>query len=149
MEPTNMSGKHSDSNADLPSRVHGGDRAAANEHLPRSIWQPGVVQRLADYIKHLRKVDQQSNEPNVAGQPNQRHVCTRNPHYSCLCARGVCANDDATYRHARGPYLPVNPSTSTSTSVRTPKPNEFGNFRCPISGQLCSESVCREWCSGS
>lgn len=105
--------------------------------MPRSVWQPGVVQRLADYIKQLREVDQQSNEPHVAGKSDQPHVCPRNPHRTCNCPRGTCADDSESYRFARGPYR-----------IATPKPNELGNFRCPVSGQLCSANICREWCSG-
>lgn len=142
-----MQGKHPDSKPDLPSRVHGINRPAANEQLPRSIWQPGVVQRLADYIRHVREVDQQSDKPHVAGKPDQsgqRHVCKRDSSRSCSCPRGTCADDDATYRHARGPYLVAR----SDPNIPTPKPNHLGQFRCPISGKLCSEFDCRDWCSG-
>lgn len=138
MEPTNMPDKHAKPDAAMPGRVHGADHAAANEHMPRSVWQPGVVRVLADYIKQLRQVDDESNKRPVACQSSKSaqsgHVCTRNPHRSCNCHAGVCADDDATYRNARGPF------------VAAPKPNQLGNFRCPISGQLCSSNVCRDWC---
>jgi len=145
MEPTNMQPKHTDTDAVVPSRVHGKHSPVNDEYMPKSIWQPGVVRRLADYIKQLREVDDQSNQRVVANQPHQsdvsRHVCPRNPHRTCNCSAGVCADDSATYRHARGPFLP--------NRVPTPKPNNLGNFRCPITGQLCSFDVCREWCEGS
>ena len=138
MEPTNLPDQHAKSDAVVPSGVHGKYRAAANEYMPRSVWQSSVVRVLADYIKQLRQVDDESNKRPVARQPSESaksgHVCTRNPHRSCNCPAGVCADDDATYRDARGPF------------VATPKPNQLGNFRCPITGQLCSSNVCRDWC---
>lgn len=143
-----MQGNDANTNAVVPAGVHGLNNAAANEYVPRSVWQPGVVKHLADYIEHLRKVDQQSNESDVSSQPNkpnQSRICERNPHRICNCPRGVCADDDATYRFARGPYTATGDANGR---IRAPKPNEHGNFRCPISGFLCSESVCREWCSG-
>ena len=142
-----MSDKPSDADAVMPKRVHRLDHTAANEQLPKSIWQPGVVKRLADYIKHLREVDQQSDQPDVASQsaqPSQRHICQRDPHRSCSCPRGVCADDSESYRHARGPYLVA----STDPRIPVPQSNQLGNFRCPISGKLCSEYICRDWCSG-
>lgn len=126
MEPSDMSAQPSNANTGVPCRVHGVHNAAANERMPKSVWQPGVVQRLADYIKHLREVDQQSNQPNIADKPDQSHICGRNPHRTCNCSGGACADDDATYRYARGPY---------ATAIR-----------CPISGQPCSASSCRDWC---
>jgi len=154
MESTNMPDKHPDANPVVPSGVHGGGNAAANERMPKSLWQPRVVQRLADYIRQLREVDDESNKRPLARQPRQSaqseqpsqpHVCARNPNRTCNCDAGVCADDDATYRYARGPFVATNPSQR----IAAPKPNELGNFRCPITGQLCSSTICREWCEGS
>ena len=145
MEPTNMPDKHSDANSGVPSGIHGKHYPVNDEYMPKSIWQPRVVQRLADYIRQLREVDDESNKRPLARQPGQSvessHVCARNPNRTCNCDAGVCADDDATYRYARGPFV--------ATRVAAPKPNHLGNFRCPISGQLCSADVCREWCEGS
>lgn len=146
MEPTDLSSKHPDADYGVPRRVHGRDHPAANEHVPKSVWQPGVVKRLADYIKHLRKVDQQPDQPDKPGQPDQRHLCRLSAGYTCACPRGVCACDDATYRYARGPYIAVGARRDAKSGVRAPEPNHLGNFRCPISGQLCSQTVCRDWC---
>lgn len=130
-ESTDLHTKHSDTNPKLSGGICGSDSSAANEQLPRSIWQPGVVKRLADYIKHLREVDQQPDERAVSGQPDQSsHVCTRNPHRTCNCPADACADDDATYRNARGPYLSA----------------ESTNYTCPISGRICLGVECREWC---
>jgi hypothetical protein len=152
MEPTNMPDKHTDSDAVVPGRVHGQHHPVNDEYMPRSIWQPGVVRVLADYIRQLREVDDESNQRPVASQPGKpaqseqsRHVCTRNPHRTCNCPARACADDDATYRYARGPFL----ATSAGQRVAAPKPNHLGNFRCPVTGQLCSSDVCREWCEGS
>jgi hypothetical protein len=146
MEPTNLPYQHAKSDAIVPSGVHGQHRAAANEHMPRSVWQPGVVRVLADYIKQLRQVDDESNKRPVARQPSESaqsgHVCARNPHRTCNCPAGTCADDDATYRHARGPFVATDPNER----IATPEPNKLGDFRCPISGQLCSSTVCRDWC---
>ena len=137
MEPTNMPDKHSDANAVVCGGVHGQHHPVNDEYMPKSVWQPGVVRRLADYIRHLREVD---NESNQCAQPGfTRHVCTRNPHRTCNCDAGVCADDAATYRYARGPFL----------STRILASEQPGSFRCPISGTPCAEYQCREWCAGS
>lgn len=136
MEPTNMPDQHTNPNADVPGGLHGQHHTAANEQLPRSIWQPGVVQRLADYVKHVREVDQQSDKPHVTSQPDQSHVCERNPNRVCDCARGVCADDDATYRLARNPR----------PRCYTGNPDLDAKYACPVSGVACFGIKCREWC---
>jgi hypothetical protein len=146
MEPTNLPDKHTDANAIVPSGVHGGHNAAANELMPKSIWRNGVVRSLADYIRQLREVDDESNQRPVACQSvESNHVCTRNPHRTCNCSAGVCADDSATYRYARGPFLAV----ESIQRIAAPKPNELGNFNCPIDNRLCSANVCNGWCEGS
>jgi hypothetical protein len=151
MEPANMSDKHPDANAVVSGGVHGQQHSVNDEYMPKSVWRPGVVRRLADYIQQLREVDDESNKRPLARQPRQSaqseqpsqpHVCTRSPHRTCNCDAGVCADDDATYRYARGPFVATDPSQR----IAAPKPNELGNFRCPITGQLCSANVCRDWC---
>ena len=143
MEPTNLSDKHPDSDAVVSSRVHGKHYPVNDEYLPKSVWQSGVVRSLADYIRQLREVDNKSNQCAVANQPHQsgftRHVCARNPHRTCNCDAGVCADDSATYRYARGPFL----------STRILASEQPDNFRCPISSSHCAEYQCREWCKGS
>lgn len=149
MESANLPDKRPDANASVPVRIHRTCDSAANEHMPKSIWQSGVVKRLGDYIKHLREVDQQPDQPNEpcqSAEPKQfGNVCARNPHRTCNCPSGSCADDDATYRLARGPFI----ATGHNERVCAPKPNKLGNFRCPITGQLCSSSICMEWCKGS
>lgn len=152
MEPTNLSDKHANSDTILPSGVHGKHRPVNDEYVPKSVWQPRVVKRLADYIRQLREVDDESDKRAVSSQSSQsakseqsRHVCTRNPHRTCNCNAGVCADDDATYRYARGPFLAANPNQR----VPAPKPNHLGNFNCPIDNKLCSSDVCSDWCKGS
>jgi len=117
MEPADMPDQHTNPNTVLSSGLHRLNNSAANEHMPRSLWQPGVVQRLADYIKRVREVDH---------QPHERHVCRLNASYTCACPTHACANDDATYRHARGPYIVAK--------------------RCPVTGQPCAGADCRDWC---
>jgi hypothetical protein len=114
--------------------------------MPKSIWRNGVVRSLADYIRQLREVDDESNQRPVARQSiESNHVCTRNPHRTCNCDAGVCADDSATYRYARGPFLAV----ESIQRIAAPKPNELGNFNCPIDNKLCSANVCNGWCKGS
>lgn len=147
MEPTDMSAKHSDANTVLSGRVHRVNNPAANERMPKSVWQPGVVQRLADYIKHLREVDQQPNKSDITSQPaesNERHVCKFNAGYTCACPAGVCASDDATYRYARGPYVATSPTTEPT--IRGSTTAQCDRSRCPISGQSCTKANCRDWC---
>jgi hypothetical protein len=151
-ESTNVPSGDAKTDAILSSGVHGKHYPVNDQYLPKSVWQSGVVRRLADYIRYVREVDDESNQRPLARQPSQstqpeqsRHVCTRNPHRTCNCDAGVCADDAATYRYARGPFLATNPSQR----IAAPKPNRLGNFRCPISGQLCSADICREWCEGS
>ena len=123
MEPTDLPSKHADTNPELSGRVRGSDHPAANEQLPRSIWQPGVVKRLADYIKHLREVDNQSDKPNVSAV---QHSCSRHPERSCNCAPGACADDDGY------------PSRHIKYAADL--------YTCPISGVICLNLHCREWC---
>jgi hypothetical protein len=152
MEPSNMPARHANTDAVLPSGVHGQHRADDDEHMPKSIWRAGVVRSLADYIRQLREVDDEPNQRPVASQPNKsaqseqyRHVCTRNPHRTCNCPSWACADDDATYRYARGPFVAADPSQR----VPTPKPNHLGNFRCPIDNRACSQDACPVWCDES
>jgi len=155
MEPTNMPDKHSDTNTVVSGGIHGQHHSVNDEYVPKSVWQSGVVRRLADYIRHVREVDDQSNQRVVSNKPGEstqsqqpgftRHVCARNPHRTCNCDAGVCADDAATYRYARGPFL----TAESSQRVPTPKPNHLGNFSCPIDNKLCSSDVCKGWCKSS
>lgn len=136
MEPANMSDKHPDANAVVSGGVHGQHHSVNDEYMPKSVWQPGVVRRLADYIRHLREVDNEPNERAVSHQPGfARHVCTRNPNRTCNCDAGVCADDAATYRYARGPFLSNRVDAKQSSS-----------YHCPISGTSCAKYECRDWC---
>lgn len=151
MEPIDLPNQHPKSDARVSGGVHGKHRADNDEYMPKSVWQPSVVRRLADYIKQLRQVDDESNKRVVARQPGQSaqpeqssHVCPRHPYRTCNCPAGACADDDATYRYARGPYGAV--LYDELGRVRTPEPNELGNFRCPINGLVCGTDVCRDWC---
>lgn len=139
-----MQADNRDPNPKLPSRVHGVDHADKSRNVSRPVWE-FVFHTLGDYIRHVRKVDHKPNKPDVAGQPAQpcvsceSHKCERHNERNCNCARGTCADDDIG--DASGNY--------TGPRLRAPEPNKYGNFRCPITGQLCSSSVCREWCEGS
>jgi hypothetical protein len=140
--PSNLHTEQPAANPKLRGGVRWHDHADPHFNVPEPIWA-AFVGKLVNIVKHLRKVGVKSNQSDVPGKPAQpeqpsqsseRHTCTRHPERTCNCPRGACADDDATYKHARGPYL------------RAPEPNHLGNFRCPVSGQLCSATVCREWC---
>ncbi len=147
MEPTDMHRKHTDADTKLSGGVRWVDSSDQGFHVPEPLWAT-LVGRVGDFIRHLCQVGHKPNKRAQSSQPDQpveRHVCRLNPGYTCACARGVCAADDATYRYARGPYLPID----AKQRVRTPEPNALGGFRCPVSGQVCSRLVCQEWCEGS
>lgn len=144
MEPSNLPDQRPDADASVSDGVYRAGNAAANEHMPKSIWQPGVVQRLGDYIKHLREVDQQPDQPDKSCQsaePKQSnhvcpsHVCPRHHERTCNCARSTCADDDTG-------------ATSTAESANNVEPTrKFDAFySCPISGRICLGIKCREWC---
>ena len=122
MEPTYMPTEHSDADAVMSCRVCGQHHPAANEYMPKSIWQPGVVRRLADYIKQLRQSDHEPVKPDVA---SDQHSCPRHPERACNCPAGACADDDVNDRY-------------------TQRVTDF--YTCPISGTICLSVKCREWC---
>lgn len=121
MEPTYMPTEHSDADAVMSCRVCGQHHPAANEHMPKSVWQPGVVRRLADYIKHVRQGDHEPVKPDVA---SEQHTCTRHPERTCNCT-GACADDDVNDRY-------------------TQRVTDF--YTCPVAGSLCLGTKCRDWC---
>ena len=142
---------HSDSrnpDAQLPGRVHRVNHADKGGHVSRPVWE-FIFRTLDDYIRHVRKVDGKSDKPHVAGQPAEPglaaepHKCSRHLERNCNCARGTCADDDGGAGDGN-PYEQHREQQRT----RAPEPNQYGNFRCPVSGQLCSSTVCREWCEG-
>jgi hypothetical protein len=138
--PANMQADQRNPNPKLPRRVHRVYNADSRGDVPRSVWE-FVFHVLDDYFGRVRKVGHKPDQRALANQSDQPHqsghICSRDSSRTCNCPRGACADDDATYRHARGPYL------------RAPEPSRLGNFRCPVSGQICSSGVCREWCEGS
>lgn len=132
----------------MSSGLHGRDHASNDKYMFRSIWQP-LVRAVDDYLRLVREIAHKPDEPNVANQPaepSQPHRCERHNERNCNCAGGTCADDDGgasdgnPFEQHRQQYR---------DRIRAPEPNHLGNFRCPISGQLCSSSVCREWCEGS
>lgn len=148
MGPSDMHSYRRNPDAQLPSRVHGVDYANPGGRVPRPVWE-FVFRTLGDYVRHVRKVDGQPDEPNVANQPaepGQPHRCERHNERNCNCTGGTCADDDggagdgSTFEQRRQQYR---------DRIRTPEPNQYGNFRCPVSGLACDKYVCREWCEGS
>lgn len=131
-------------NPKLPRRVHRVYNADSCGDVPRSVWE-FVFHVLDGYFGFVRKVDHKPDQPDIASQPtesgiaDQPHKCERHNERNCNCSRGTCADDDCG--DASGSY--------TGPRLRAPEPNKYGNFRCPISGQLCSSTICREWCEGS
>lgn len=139
MESSNLPDQRPDADASVSDGVYRAGNAAANEHMPKSIWQPGVVQRLGDYIKHLREVDQQPDQPHKSCQsaePKQSsHGCPRHHERTCNCARSTCADDDTGATSA---------AESTNHAESTCKFDAV--YSCPISRRICLGIKCREWC---
>jgi hypothetical protein len=82
-----MSNKQPTTNAQLPDRLYG-------EHYPDSFLdmskpiRESSVATLGDYIRHLQKVDKQSDQPCVACEPLESgfdHICPNNPILTCNC----------------------------------------------------------------
>lgn len=123
--------------------------------MSRSIWNTAVV-KLGDYIKHLRQVDDESYKRAESGKSCEScltcngHYCDRHSERSCDCSGHDCADDDIGGDfYSTGSTVTFSKRGVIYQRTRIPKPNQYGNFRCPISGQLCSSSVCKEWCEGS
>ena len=129
-----MQNGNRDSEPSMSDRLRWLDNTDEIINLSRSIWSTRYGS-LDDNDRHVREVDQQSDKPHLASQSDFTHRCTRHPERNCNCPSGACADDDATYRYARGPY--------TSADTSSPK---LASYRCAISGQFCSGSSCREWC---
>ena len=89
-----MQNHNTGANIDVSGRVCRANNAAANEPVPRSVWQPGVVQRLADYIRYVREVDFKPDQHNVACQSAVNHQCPRHIERTCDCSSDACADDD-------------------------------------------------------
>jgi hypothetical protein len=90
------------------------------------------VATLGDYIRHLQKVDKQSDQPCVACEPSKSsestydHICPNNPILTCNCVDPkFCAE------------LGSNPDNIVD-----------GNKRCPDSGLICNDRVCPNECLG-
>lgn len=137
-------------NPKLPSRVHGVDHADKSRNVYGPVWE-FIFHTLDDYFGRVRKVDHEPHKSNVANQPaepGQPHKCERHNERNCNCASGTCADDDGGAGDGN-PFEQHRQQYRDQQRIHTPEPNQYGNFRCPVSGQLCSSNVCREWCEGS
>lgn len=146
MEPTNLPGQHAKPDPVVPSRVHWQHHANNDEHMPKSVWA-ACVGLVGDVVRHLREVGNQPDKRALAGQPDKScesclscigHYCPRHAERHCKCAGSDCADDDCGDA--------IGNTIAQQHRVLVPEPNKLGNFRCPITGQLCSSSVCKEWC---
>lgn len=150
MEPTDLHRKHADAKPRVSDWFRGKRHPKPDKHLSRSLWA-ACLGAVGYIVQHLRQVRHESDQRAVAGQSDQpsvaRHVCTRNPHRTCNCDAGVCADDAATYRYARGPLRAV--LLDEHDRVLAPKPNRLGNFNCPIDNRACSKDACPVWCGES
>ena len=142
-QSADMSAKRSDADSGLSGGICGQHHADPDQPMPRSLWA-ALVARVGNFRQYLRQVGNQSDQSSQSRQPaesSEPHSCVNLPARACYCPNGVCADDPATYR-----YAVLRPPSGESGRVRTPEPNQLGNFRCPISGLACSKYACREWC---
>jgi hypothetical protein len=71
----------------MSDRLYGEHYPDSFLDMPRSVRESNVS-TLGDYIRHLQKVDKQSNQPNVANQPVEssfQHICPNNTILTCNC----------------------------------------------------------------
>lgn len=138
MEPADLHTKHPDTKPELSSGFRGHNHPDPNEHLFRSLWA-ACLGGLDYIVQYLREIRHESHQRALARKPDQpsvtRHVCTRDGTRTCLCPSSACADDSYTYRRARGPYLYAE-HTQHAADIYT----------CPISGRICLQFECRDWC---
>jgi hypothetical protein len=82
-----MPNKQPTTNAQLPDRLYGEHYPDSFLDVSRPVREPNVA-TLGDYIRHLQKVDKQSNQSCVAcvaPESNFSHICPNNPILTCNC----------------------------------------------------------------
>ena len=139
------------SESGVSNRVHGDNHADAYLDMPQSV-RTARYGAVDDNDQHLRKKRNQPNEhqfASVSSQSTQSEQCSESDcdgsHHArtdCLCT-SANANSTGCICTSSG-----SASGNRVEGVRTPEPNEHGNFRCPDSGKLCSTNVCQGWCKG-
>ena len=115
----------------MPDRLYGEHYPDSFLDVSGSVREPNVS-TLGDYIRRLQEVNQQSNQPNVAGESSESsrstydHICPNNPILTCNCTDPkFCAE------------LGNDPDNLVD-----------GNKRCPDSGRICNERDCPNECLG-
>ena len=88
----------------------------------------------------MHEVDLKPNEPTVADQPSESHVCPRNHGRTCNCT-GACADDDDGDD--------VGHNAGCAGEQQRVDERLTADKRCAVSGQSCAGVECREWCEGS
>ena len=148
-----MQNYNTNSNLTVPSRVYGQHHSDADIVMPQPL-RTARYGAVDDNDQHLRKERNQPNKyqfASVASQSTQSEQCSESDcdgshHANVEC---VCTSTDANPAGCRCSFA-SGPSirNDLNNRVRTPEPNEHGNFRCPDSGKLCSSNVCDGWCKG-
>jgi hypothetical protein len=138
----------------MPDRLYG-------EHYPDSFLdvsrpvRESNVATLGDYIRHLQKVDKQSDKPCFACEPVKssfEHICPNNPILTCNCTDPkFCAelgNDpDRQYRDIADTDHDGFSDNLGYTGIPIPTPQRKG----AVSGWPCVVvgAVCETWTSAS
>jgi hypothetical protein len=113
--------------------------------LSRSLWAT-CTRKLGSLIEYVREV---YNQPYKHIKSCESCV-TCAGHYCPYHASRNASSTDASYDDANGSG---NGSTSGTVSIvkriPTPKPNELGNFSCPVNNLSCDIYSCQGFCSES
>ena len=141
-KPANLPNRQRSKNRKLPSRIRRTKKLRPPKRLPRPVW-PSDLGTVELSERHMHEVSHQPHQPAVASQP---HQCPRHHERTCNCAGGTCADDDTGIDSRDG--VADNYAGNTEGRLRTPEPNESGNFRCPSNGLVCSSLSCGKWCEG-
>ncbi len=139
-EPAVMSSNYELPNTSMSDRVYGQHHTDANVIMSESICTRhyGAVDNNSE---HLRQERYQPNEHQFASFSNQ-------PVESDQRSKPDCDGSHHAYADCLSTSASSGSVGNESSGVRTPEPNQHGNFRCPDSGKLCSSDVCDGWCKG-
>jgi hypothetical protein len=158
-----MQNNDRDPNAAMPDRLYGEHYPDSFLDMPRPVRESSVA-TLGDYIRHLQKVDKQSDKPCVACEPLESsqstydHICPNNPILTCNCTDPkYCAelgdDPDHQYRDPTDSNQDGFADNIDYTGIPIPTPkrqDSVGGWPCVVVGAVCETWVSSSECvSGS